>query len=256
VVAPVDVAGSMERGGGAVNELTRQVVNNCLGWLRRTLYPPACVLCDAPTGQDDLCIPCANDLLQNTHPCSVCAQPLQNPADRLCGQCLRKPLHFDLGHAPYLYDYPLDRLIQQFKFHTDLRTGRVLAGLLLDSLRRQSLDVQALIPVPLHRKRLVERGFNQSLELAMDLGKGLGLPVLAKQLVRVRETRAQSELGAGKRRSNVRGAFEVRPAADLPQRVALIDDVMTTGSTLNECALTLKNAGVQHVSVWTIARAT
>ncbi len=247
----------MERGGDTVNQKTRHVVDNCLSWVRRTLYPPACVFCSTPTATDDLCPPCAGDLAKNTHSCTCCALPLQNPADHVCGQCLRRKPNFDRSRAPYLYEYPLDRLIQRFKFHGDLRCGRILAGLMLRSLQNQPemIRVEALIPVPLFRKRLVERGFNQSLELAKDLGKGLGLPVLNKHLLRIRDTRAQSELGADKRRANVRGAFEVRNLPALPPRVALIDDVMTTASTVNECARALKKAGVQYIEVWTVARA-
>ena len=245
----------MERGGGAVNELTRQVLSNCLGWVRQTLYPPTCVFCAVATGYDDLCLPCKADLAANRNACSRCALPLPNRIDRQCGQCLQSPSQFDRAHAPYLYEYPLDRLIQSFKFNGDLRAGRILAGLMQESLLERAEKVQALVPVPLFRKRLVERGFNQSLELARDLGKGLEIPVLAKHLYRIRDTRAQSELGAAKRRANVRGAFAVKAAEGLPASVAIIDDVMTTGSTLNECAHTLKMAGVEYVEVWVIARA-
>lgn len=247
----------MERGGGAVNPKTRQVVDNCLGWFRRILYPPACVLCNAPTGIDDLCADCAADLAKNVHGCSCCALPLKNPADHLCGRCLQRQPHFDHSHAAYLYEYPLDRLIQKFKFHGDLRCGRILAGLLLRSLQQEAVAsrVEALVPVPLFRKRLVERGFNQSLDLAKDLARGLHLPVLNNYLRRTRDTRAQSGLGALKRSGNVRGAFEVKNRANPPSRIALVDDVMTTGSTVNECARVLKKAGVKQVEVWIIARA-
>ena len=149
----------------------------------------------------------------------------------------------------------MDKEIQSFKFNGDLRAGRILAGLMQESLLERAEKVQALVPVPLFRKRLVERGFNQSLELARDLGKGLEIPVLAKHLVRIRDTRAQSELGAAKRRANVRGAFAVKAAEGLPASVAIVEDVMSTGSTLNECAHTLKMAGVEYVEVWVIARA-
>jgi ComF family protein len=233
------------------------MVDNYLGWIRRAVYPPACVFCNLPTGKDDLCTGCAADLAKNTFACSVCALPLQNPFDQTCGQCQQNPPHFDQCFAPYLYEYPLDRLIQRFKFRGDLRCGRILAGLLLESLRQRPviIEAEALIPVPLHRRRLFERGFNQSRELARDIGKGLGLPLLDNQLARVRNTRAQSELGAGMRHANVRDAFAVRNPRGLPATVALIDDVMTTGSTVNECALCLKKAGVKQVAVWLIARA-
>jgi len=264
VFIPINVAGSMERGGDAVNQKTHLVVDNgstrahcALGWIRRTLYPPACVLCNLPAGSDDLCAACAGDLAKNSHACACCALPLQSPLDATCGQCLKRHPFFDLSHAPYIYDYPLDRLIQRFKFQGDLRCGRILAAILLRSLQqnRVAARIQALIPVPLFRKRLVERGFNQSLELARDLGKGLGLPVLNNYLSRTRDTHAQSELGADLRQANVRGAFDLQKVENLPPRVALVDDVMTTGSTVNECAKTLKKAGVEQVDVWLLARA-
>ena len=140
--------------------------------------------------------------------------------------------------------------------------GAAVAQAQLQDWPRQAADLlgdqvqaSALVPVPLARRRLVERGFNQSFELARDLGKGLGLPVMGRHLLRVRDTKAQSELGADLRHANVHNAFKVKKAADLPRRVALIDDVMTTGSTVNECARILKTVGVQSVSVWVVARA-
>ena len=140
--------------------------------------------------------------------------------------------------------------------------GASVAQAQLQDWPRQAADLlgdqvqaSALVPVPLARRRLVERGFNQSFELARDLGRGLGLPVMSRHLLRVRDTKAQSELGADLRHANVHNAFKVKKAADLPRRVALIDDVMTTGSTVNECARILKTVGVQSVSVWVVARA-
>lgn len=114
---------------------------------------------------------------------------------------------------------------------------------------------QALVPVPLHRGRLRTRGYDQALELARALAQAGAPPVLADVLRRQRPTRAQSELGAKARRSNVHDAFVLRAGAPLPAHVALIDDVMTTGATVSECARVLLAGGVQRVDVWTIARA-
>jgi ComF family protein len=112
-----------------------------------------------------------------------------------------------------------------------------------------------ILPVPLHRARLRQRGFNQALELARPLGRSLGVPVRHGLLLRARATAAQSELDAAARRRNVRGAFAVHAGAALPSHVAVLDDVMTTGATLAECVRALKRAGAQRVDVWALARA-
>ncbi len=113
----------------------------------------------------------------------------------------------------------------------------------------------ALLCVPLHESRLRERGYNQALELAKPLARALHLPLHPHALRRIRSTQAQSGLDARARRRNLRGAFEIDPAQTLPTHVALLDDVMTTGSTLRECARVLRKAGVQRVDVWALARA-
>ena len=153
---------------------------------------------------------------------------------------------------------PLDRLLPRLKFHGDLAAGRLLAGLLAEGLAQSLADTPrpaALVPVPLHPGRLRQRGYDQALELARPLAKALSLPLLAGALQRSRATAPQSELDARARRSNVRGAFRLAPGIGLPDHVALLDDVMTTGATLAEAARLLRRAGVARVDLWVAARA-
>jgi ComF family protein len=152
-------------------------------------------------------------------------------------------------HAAFLYETPVDGLIQGFKFHEDLGAGRHLARLALPVLAAGA--PQALLPIPLHRSRLRQRGFNQSLELAACWSRRTGIPVFAQALVRARATAVQSGLKGAERAANVQGAF--RAVGLLPAHVALVDDVYTTGAT---CAArsTSVAAGVRRVDVWCLAR--
>lgn len=221
--------------------------------LGRWLLPWRCLLCgDAGADGLDLCAACAAELPRNTSCCARCALPLPRAA-ALCGACQRKPPPWDAAWAPFRYGWPLDRLEARYKFGRDLAAGRALAEL----WRRIPAPAAPLwiLPVPLHRGRLRERGYNQALELARPLGRALGVPVRHDLLSRAHATTAQTELDAAARRRNVRGAFVLRAGAELPAHVAVLDDVMTTGATLAECARVLKRAGVARVEAWALARA-
>jgi ComF family protein len=227
----------------------------------RLLWPSRCLVCDAP-GLDglDLCAACAGELPWNRCACPRCALPLPVPA--VCGECLRREVGLARRgrapalagvHAAFVYAPPLDRLLPRFKFHRDLAAGALLAQLLAeaaDGLPRPD----AVVPVPLHRARLRRRGYDQALELARPLARVLDLPLRDDLLQRVRTTAPQSELSAAARRRNLKGAFAVRSAIELPASVALVDDVMTTGATLHAAAEALKRAGVRHVEAWVCAR--
>lgn len=222
--------------------------------LRRWLLPLRCLLCGAP-GQDDmdLCRDCAVELPRNRSCCARCALPLALPA-ALCGRCQRQPPPWDAAWMPFRYAWPLDRLETRFKFGRNLAAGRVL----VTAWQREPMPValpELILPVPLHRRRLRQRGYNQALELARPLARAMNMPVGHGVLLRCRDTSAQTELDARSRRRNVRGAFSLMPGASLPDHVAVLDDVMTTGATLVECARVLKKAGVQQVDVWALARA-
>ncbi len=225
------------------------------GWLRRAsraLLSPRCLLCAEPgmAGQD-LCTACAQALPWNRHACLHCAIPL--PVAGSCGACLQKPPAVRETHAAFVYGFPLDRLVPRFKFHSDLAAGRLLSDLMVEGLAELPCP-DALMPVPLHHDRLRQRGYDQALELAKPLARAFQVPLLSDALVRTRATAPQSELDAGARRRNLRRAFEVRAGAALPEHVVLIDDVMTTGATLEAAAKTLLRAGVACVDAWVCAR--
>jgi ComF family protein len=222
----------------------------------RVLLPPRCLLCGA-RGADgrDLCSGCVADLGKNQPACPRCALPLAHPAP-LCSACITAQPPFESAWAPFRYGHPLDLLEARFKFRADLAAGRVLSDLLTERMRVDApARPDAIVPVPLHRARLRARGYNQALELARPLARSLGVPLRDDLLLRTRVTDPQSALDAKARRRNVRGAFALTEGVPLPAHVALFDDVMTTGATLREAALTLRRAGVLRVDAWALARA-
>ncbi len=231
-----------------------EALRSRLADLGRWLLPARCLLCGAAGHDDlDLCRECAAELPRNRTCCARCALPLAVPA-ALCGSCQRKPPPWDAAWAPFRYGWPLDRLESRFKFGRDLAAGRSLAALWLRESRPVPVPA-LLLPVPLHRRRLRQRGHNQALELARPLARALRVPLRHDLLLRQRATMAQSELDAASRRRNVRGAFALCREAAIPAHVAIVDDVMTTGSTLAECVRVLRRAGAGRIDVWVLARA-
>lgn len=200
------------------------------------------------------------DLVPNQPCCPRCALPLQTPAP-VCGECLQRPPPFNAAFAPFVYAHPLDLLMTRLKFGRNLAAGRVLSDLWSEAIATFSPQLPGLfVPVPLHRSRLRERGYNQALELIRPLAGALQIPLAESLLSRTRATPAQANLDAATRRQNLRGAFEFHASAlggiaAEGVHVALIDDVMTTGTTLRECARVLRRAGVGRIDVWALARA-
>jgi ComF family protein len=216
------------------------------------LLPGSCLLCgdDSEWGLQ-LCADCLTLLPTNGHACQQCALPVPT-GNRLCGQCLKHPPPTDFSHCHWQYRSPMDRLIHALKFRSELSMARTLGRLMLPEL--ELLDrPEMLIPVPLHPARLRHRGYNQAIELYREASGSLAIPMARHHVVRTRATRPQVELDAKERRRNLRSVFLVRDS--LPAHVAILDDVITTGATVNELALTLKRAGVEKVSVWAVARA-
>ncbi len=215
------------------------------------LMPPRCLLCGEPgSGRLDLCGACRAGLPWARAGCPRCALPLP-PGGQDCGLCLADAPRQVSTRAALFYRAPVDRLLLRFKFHGDLAAGAVLAALMADAMASAERP-QALVPVPLHRARLRQRGYDQALELARPLAAALGLPLHSDLLRRVRATAPQSELGAEERQGNVQGAFAA--AATPLAHVALVDDVMTTGATAQAAALALQRAGVARVDVWVCTR--
>jgi len=158
--------------------------------------------------------------------------------------------------CPLRYEFPADRLVQAFKFKRQLAAGRILSHLMCEQVIGRGIPhPDALIPVPLHSFRMIKRGFNQAYELGNYLGRILDIPLLGSSLRRNRNTKAQSGLSRKQRRKNVRGAFYWRGRTLPGKHIALVDDVMTTGTTMAECTRVLKKAGARRVDVWLAARA-
>ncbi|WP_295542377.1 ComF family protein [uncultured Thiohalocapsa sp.] len=229
------------------------------------IFPPTCILCGAP-GDDghDLCAGCAAELPVLGRACVRCALPLPVVAGHgdahahdddgpLCGDCRRKPPAFTRAHAAFRYEPPLPTLVAGFKFNGRLNTLRLMGELLATSLHDAAVTRPAcIIPVPLHMQRLRERGYDQALELARVVGRALDLPVVAA-CERTRATPPQTALERQARQHNLLGAF--RAAADLTgAHVAVLDDVITTASTVGEVARTLRRAGARRVDIWCLAR--
>jgi ComF family protein len=207
-----------------------------------------CRLCGSESGAELLCAGCTADLPLLPEHCPQCALP--SPGGALCGQCLNRPPRFDRTLALWRYDFPCDTLVQALKYGARI----ALAGFFARSLSNRGLPaVDLVVPMPLHPRRLADRGFNQALEIARELGHLAGLTVAARSVRRVKDTVPQTELPYDKRARNVRGAFDC--GLDLSEKsIAVIDDVMTTGATLNELARVLKRAGAIRVENWVVAR--
>lgn len=241
----------------AVNLKAPPVVDGWRQKLLDALLPPRCLLCgERGAAGRDLCSGCRASFIRNECCCPRCALPLQAPAP-LCGACLRREPPFAAAWVPFLYSHPLDLLETRFKFGRDLAAGRILVQMMVEQAHSDTtLQMpQLMLCVPLHPQRLRERGYNQALELARPLARALQIPIDAHALLRQRPTSAQTALDAKARRRNLRGAFSVRAEHGLPAHVAIVDDVMTTGSTLRECARVLRRGGVERVDVWALARA-
>ena len=219
-----------------------------------------CQLCGSVeiTGDIDLCPDCYKDLPWLPAACPRCATPVPSMPvsnDMLCGQCQQNSPAFDNSQALFHYESPLDYLIQGLKFHGQLSHANLLGKLMARHFVKTAHKVDCLIPVPLHPKRLRERGFNQALELARPIAKQLNIKIDTQRCQRVRHTDGQADLSLAKRHANVRNAFSVCTNVDW-DHVVIIDDVMTSGQTVNTLAKALKHSGVNKVSVWSCCRAT
>jgi len=220
--------------------------------LAERLFGGTCHLCRGES-RGLLCAPCAADLpLLARARCPQCALPALE--GRVCGRCIGEPPAYDATIAVFAYAFPADVLIQGLKFRGELALAPFLADALGSELGTGPAEpVDLVIPVPLHDLRLSQRGYNQSMEIARSLAGKLGVPVVPDLCIRVRDTTAQFELAWKERHDNVRNAFSCRRAVE-GRRIAVVDDVMTTGATLNEVAATLKKFGAARVVNWVVAR--
>lgn len=226
------------------------------------LFPPLCHICRsfiAGAGKLHICPTCREQLPPVISPfCTICGIPFAGTGDdHICSRCLSDPPYFETARAHLLYEGAARDMIHSFKYQYKTHLRRPLALLTLEGLANFITDQKpdVIVPVPLHRSRLRSRGFNQAVLLGTVFSAQLSIPMLVNGLARIRQTEPQIELSADQRKDNVKGAFAIaRPADITGKRVLLLDDVMTTGSTVNECSKELKKAGADSILVITVAR--
>lgn len=228
--------------------------------LLNSLLPMQCYLCQEPS-PNLICRGCAEDFIDSKiYRCRQCGIGLiSNEEQQVCGECLKNPPYFDQTVVATDYLPPVDQLVQKLKFGHQLLVADLMADRMRDAVIRhfQGELPDLLIPVPLSRLRLIERGFNQAHEIAKILAPQLGVTLASRLLNRIKETQAQSSLPLKQRHANTRNAFvcTLNSIASIRDRhIGVIDDVMTTGTTLNEIAKTLKRHGAHTVSNLVFAR--
>jgi len=233
------------------------MVYKCINIIQSYLFPHVCSLCGQTSALAlDLCEGCLHDLQASAHVCRQCGLAIGSQApSTLCGQCLQDPPPFHTTLAAFRYEPPLTRLIADLKFNNKHRIALLLANAWLHEFANREVALpEALLPVPMHRRRVWSRGYNQALEIARPLSQHFHIPLLTDHVIRTRYIRPQTELDARLRKQNVKGSFQV--VKELCQKhVAIVDDVVTTASTVKELSRVLSNAGVKRIDVWCVARA-
>jgi ComF family protein len=218
----------------------------------RLALPQRCELCAGHCGTDLVCRECMRDLPRIDAACAVCALPA--PGGVICGRCLAHPPPFDATTSAYAYAFPVDRLVQAFKYQGRLALAEWCAEAIVAARTQVSAPAPAqVVAMPLAAERQRERGFNQAAEIARAVATRMGATLIDTGVRRTRTTAPQAALPWEERATNVRGAFTC--TVDLTgMNVAVVDDVMTTGATLAEFARTLKAAGAARVENWVVAR--
>ncbi len=218
------------------------------------LAPGACYACGvAINTAATLCDTCAARLERVPAPCAACGQP-EPTAAAICARCRLQPPRWQQLIAPFQYRGLMRHYLLQLKFNDAQYLSRTLCEQALPAFASLPVKPEVLIPVPLHRSRLLERGYNQAGEIASVWSGLLGIPVDRRCLGRHRATASQSGLSAAQRRNNLRNAFVYRPGRDY-RHVAVVDDIVTTGTTADEITRLLHRSGVETVEVWALARA-
>lgn len=237
-------------------------MKNFLRHLLNIFLPPRCICCGEVLSEGNgLCPKCFSSVKFITKPyCAICGAPLENPLDEkdiVCGKCLKDKRHyFSLQRSAFIYDENSKHMLINLKFHDKTSYAPVLAKFLHKAafdILKENPDI--IVPVPLHYMRLLKRKYNQSSLLAHELSNLCNIPVDDFSLKRCKNTTPQVEFSGKARIKNVRGAFAVKNPKNIKnKKVLLIDDVMTTGSTLKECAIALKKAGAAKIYALTVAR--
>ncbi len=230
-------------------------IKKLLSWL----LPYTCILCGNPSHREqDLCLPCYQDLPLSKTSCNICAASLPTENNTLiCGQCLQQTRPFDTTFALFDYKTPIDSLLLELKFNQKLVNARILGELMAESIQKIWYQTKPLpdviIPVPLHSHRLIERGYNQAIEIARPIAKRCRIAINAKACLRIKPTAPQATLTAKERETNIKQAFTTTMRWD-NYHIAVIDDVITTGNTIREFCHLLKSNGAKNIDVWCCAR--
>lgn len=236
----------MKYGGAKLCRLTIRTIAR--------LLPQYCAFCRARIDDNAICQRCMDILPANHLICFRCGQPVSTalPDDVWCAHCQAVTPRFERARAPMIYDFPIDRALKSLKFNRQLWYVPAMAQLMLPLLDRDFGQCDALIPVPLHRWRHARRGFNQAIELCKPLRRATGLRIL-NDVIRTRPTIPQAGLSASERRKNLRDVFVV-PDFLRCRRPLVVDDVITTGSTISQLTTALLRAGADSVNVLAVAR--
>jgi ComF family protein len=230
------------------------------------IFPKICSSCNSPSRENIICDVCLSNirLISGRKICSRCGLPfgLDNSIkdisydEHLCGKCLTGRYYFCRARSVAFYEGWLREILHKFKYHGKLSLGRVLSRILVEHYPKDLDYTDLIVTVPLHISKLRTREFNQSVVMAKDLAKGIKVPFNPFVLKKVKDTKPQYEMGnESERRSNVRGAFVVEDTSGVSRKsILLLDDVFTTGSTLNECTRVLLKSSVKKVQVLTLMR--
>ncbi|MBV8679847.1 MAG: ComF family protein [Aquitalea sp.] len=230
-----------------LSNISSGFIDNC------SIFKQSCLLCNTRNSQSGLCPACRRSLplLPAAH-CPICAEPATT--GDICGICLRRPPAFDALHAPYLFGYPLNAIIYAMKYGKRLELAGTLARLMAEFALKTAISSDIVLPVPLSKERLAERGFNQSAPLAQAIAVTMQSRFSTTLCWRKRNTVPQASLGRAERSRNVRDAFGVKQRID-GLSVTIVDDVATSGMTLSALAEKLKKQGAKRVDAWVLCRA-
>lgn len=218
---------------------------------KQTFFPQDCVLCNGPSQNGVVCQECLATLPPHKQPaCPQCG--LWSPQGERCGSCIKTPPEFDKTIAAFDYEFPVIELMLAYKYGSRLALGDFFADHLMDKIKHEARP-EILLPMPLHSSRLKQRGFNQAAEITKYISSQMNLQISLTSLIKTRDTLPQAKLPWEERRKNIKNAFDCIDTFS-NMHVAIIDDVITTGASLNEAAKVIKKQGAKTVSVWVIAR--
>lgn len=251
-------------GNGPDNQMNRQnVFSRVIDSLSCVLFPEVCYFCGSlnDTKGSVICSKCRSSIRSILMPfCEICGLPLSkfdHCSDELfCGSCISRAPAYDRARYGVYYENDIRSAITKFKFHASLFNVRPIAECLIEAFNRHYADesIDVILPIPVHRKRLIERGFNQVITLSQKLSNATGIPIERTSLIKRKHTKPQVGLPRSKRILNLKNAFMVsKPEKISGKRVLIIDDVSTTGATVSEAAKAVRKAGAAYIAVLVLA---